>query len=85
LAKFTSEDGQTATGYVRNYSFSRSRLNFDHVELGKFPDKHGDSMIYANEIKKVEPADLEKARASLLEKHSFEEVERIITRMSVSF
>ena len=83
LAKFTARDGQTTQGYVKNFSFSHSR--FDHVELGEFPDKPGDSMIYASEINGVEPADLEKARISLLEKYSSEEAERIIAGMCASF
>jgi hypothetical protein len=82
-AKFTAEDGQTATGYIKNYSFSRSR--FDHVEIGESPDRLGDSLIWASGIKAIEPADLEKARASLLEKYSSEEAEKIIARMNVSF
>ena len=83
LAKFTARDGSTHTGYVRNYSFSRSR--HDHVEIGEFPYKLGDSVIFASDIEKIEPADLEKAHMSLLEKYSSREAEKIIAKMRVSF
>ena len=83
LARFTSGNGSTVEGYVRNYSFYRSKS--DHVEIGEFPDKPGDSILYAEEIEKVEPADLDRTRASLLEKHSSEEAEKIIAKLSVSF
>lgn len=84
LAKFVSEDGETATGYVRDFWLSAYGRKSEYIEIGKSPTMGG-SVIFPREVTRIEPADLEKTKASLLEKYSVEDAQEILSRLTASF
>jgi len=80
MAMFYSGQGETTEGYIHKFDINRGRHS--HVELSDFPERSENAgLVYASKISVVEPVDKDKAKASLLEKHSPEATERILDDM----
>ncbi|MBI2043405.1 hypothetical protein HYT25_03385 [Candidatus Pacearchaeota archaeon] len=81
--RLSNKNGDVVVGYVHNFEISSSP--YSHVELSDSPDKSQNaSLVYLSAISRIEPADLEKSRISLLERYSSDETEIILKKMRKS-